>query len=116
MFASLAHITKLVSERKWTRSSIWFNNEHRRRDQVSQEFYKLNHQNKGLDLVTAGSAKHITSRYYQLNSVHAIVGARLHKIDSGKIKDCTYCSESVTQTQEHLLLECRAWRCERGEI
>jgi len=68
-----------------------------------------------LDKHVKDARKSVASRYLQLKSGHAITGVHLLRI--GKVPDarCWWCSSS-RQTVEHVLLECRKWRRERGTM
>lgn len=112
-FASLSYISGLITERKWKESRIWFIKEHRRREAISRDTYKLTHTNQSLDPIVARSSKPLSSRYYQLKSNHAFTGAYLYRINKVENNRCMECSEGSQQTVSHLMLNCRKWRRER---
>ncbi|EYE96687.1 uncharacterized protein EURHEDRAFT_410473 [Aspergillus ruber CBS 135680] len=59
--------------------------------------------------------KHLASRYFQLKSGHAAIGAYLHWIRVQEDATCEGCSIS-RETTHHLLFECREWRHQRNRL
>jgi ribonuclease HI len=57
----------------------------------------------------------LTSRYLQLKSTHACVGKHLKKIKAIEDSKCPWCP-AQTETVEHALLSCRAWRKGRNKL
>ena len=59
--------------------------------------------------------KHLASRYFQLKSGHAAIGAHLHWIQVQEDASCEGCGIS-RETTHHLLFECRGWRHQRNRL
>ena len=57
--------------------------------------------------------KSLASRYYQLLSSHAAVGAFLHERMAGPLSresdECRHCSCGRRESRYHLFVECKAW-------
>lgn len=115
-FASLAYVARLITERKWKESRIWFKKQHERRGPEGRETYELHQQNNSLNRIAANSRKTLAQTYYQLKSGHAVIGVYLYRIKKIEKDTCNYCSGTYRQTVRHLLLDCRKWRRERSDM
>lgn len=60
----------------------------------------------GLDRVAARAPKRLASRYYQLKTGHAPIGAYYHRIKARDSPECRACG-GLRETVSHILFECR---------
>jgi hypothetical protein len=63
----------------------------------------------------ASAPKKIASRYYQLKTGHAAIGAYLQKVQAQDSGACHSC-QAPNETVYHLLFECREWRRQREAL
>jgi ribonuclease HI len=68
-----------------------------------------------LDPALASAPKKIASRYYQLKTGHAAIGAYLQKVQAQDSGACHSC-QAPNETVYHLLFECREWRRQREAL
>ncbi|GAM42575.1 hypothetical protein TCE0_044f16672 [Talaromyces pinophilus] len=69
----------------------------------------------GLDKVAAKAPKRLTSRYYQLKTGHAPIGAYLYRIKARDSPECKACG-GLRETVSHVLFECRSRHKARKEL
>ena len=62
--------------------------------------------------MVAAAPKKVASRYYQLKTGHAVIGAYLRKVQARESEACQGC-QAPSETVHHLLFECREWRKQR---
>ena len=67
------------------------------------------------DPTAAAAPKVIASRYYQLKTGHAAIGAYLQKIKVQENGTCQGC-QAPSETVNHLMFECRQWRSQRRTL
>ena len=60
--------------------------------------------------------KHLASRYLQLKSGHAVIGAYLHQIQAQDDATCEDCGLSRETIHHHLLFRCRKWRHQGNKL
>lgn len=68
-----------------------------------------------LDPLAAVAAKHLASRYFQLKTGHAAIGAYLHQIQAQEDATCRGCGSSK-ETVHHFLFDCRRWQHQRNKL
>lgn len=115
-FMSLSHLRRLVTERKWKEQDQWLNTEHRKWKPNSRQTYLMFTKNRGTHKTTAETPKASASRFYQLKSSHAFTTDFLNRIRKMGSRNCSHCSQAVTKTVRHLLLECRKRRRDRDVV
>lgn len=82
--------------------------------QQGQRMYRPQ-KNWQLDPTAAVASKHLASRYFQLKSGHAAIGAYLHQIKAQEDTTCRDCGLS-RETIHCLLFECWKWRHQRNKL
>ena len=70
---------------------------------------------KGINRYLSKSKKTLTARFLQLKSGHRAIGYFLHRIKVINSPECWWCS-CLTQTPEHLWLDCYKWRREKDKL
>ena len=53
----------------------------------------------------------MASRFYQLRTGHALIGAYLKKIGT-----CWWCDPGVKQSREHLFKSCKKWKSQQAIV
>jgi len=99
---SLANIKREIAEKKWAEARQWAGG------RTSKKKYKMPKSQRP-DGVVAGSARRLTSRFYQLKMGHARTGEYLQWAKVRPTAQCWWCPHP-TQTREHLLKGCPRWR------
>jgi len=61
------------------------------------------------DVVVAGSAKRLASRFYQGKTGHCLTGQHLHWTKNRPTPQYWWC-RYLTQTRDHLFKECPEWK------
>ncbi|EED23124.1 hypothetical protein TSTA_065770 [Talaromyces stipitatus ATCC 10500] len=69
----------------------------------------------GQDKAAARAPKRLASRYYQLKTGHAPIGAYLHRIQARDSPECKACG-ALRETVSHILFECRGRHKARREL
>jgi len=111
---SLAFACRARTEAITTQRQRWLTKELGQRSQQGQRIYRPQ-KNWRLDPAAAMAPKHLASRYFQLKSGHAAIGAHLHRIRVQEDATCEGCGIS-RETIHHLLFECREWRHQRNRL
>ena len=111
---SLAFACRARTEAITTQRQRWLTKELGQRSQQCQRTYGPQ-KNWRLDPAAAMAPKHLASRYFQLKSGHAAIGAHLHRIRVQEDAACEGCGIS-RETTHHILFECREWRHQRNRL
>ena len=111
---SLAFTCRARTEAITAQKQRWLAKELSKRSQQGQRTYRPQ-KNWRLNSAAAVAPKHLASRYFQLKSGHAAVGAYLHQIQAQEDATCRDCGLS-RETIHHLLFECRKWRHQRNKL
>ncbi|ODM18007.1 hypothetical protein SI65_06795 [Aspergillus cristatus] len=111
---SLAFTCRARTEAITAQRQRWLNKELGQRSQQGQRTYRPQ-RNWRLDPAAAMAPKHLASRYFQLRSGHAAIGAHLHRIQARDDATCQGCGIS-RETTHHLLFECREWQHQRNKL
>ena len=111
---SLAFACRARTEAVTKQKQCWLDKELSQRSQQGQRIYRPQ-KNWKLDPTAAVAPKHLASRYFQLKSGHAAIGAHLHRIQAQEDAACKGCSSSREKIH-HLLFECRKWRRQRNKF
>jgi hypothetical protein len=109
-FASLAHINRVTTERKWEESKEWLVEQCR-----GHRAYKLVTTQRR-DRPPLSAPKRTAARYYQLKTGHALIGPYLKRIGKSEDDKCWWCKKGARQTREHLFKECRKWKREQADL
>lgn len=64
--ASLAHVSYMISQRKWKESKYWFRMENDRRPSIQRAWYNHTLESHGLDTAVIKEAAYVSRRYFQL--------------------------------------------------
>ena len=108
--ASLAHLTRRVTEARALETSSWIRahvkRRHRYRPPPGGKMRK--------DL--RGVRKELASRYYQLLSGHAATATHLRRMGQVSSDECWWCGSGERQTRLHLFSRCRRWTPEIREL
>ena len=111
---SLAFACRARTEAITTQRQRWLTKELGQRSQQCQRIYRPQ-KNWRLDPAVAMAPKHLASRYFQLKSGHAAIGAHLHQIRAQEDATCEGCGIS-RETTHHLFFEFREWRHQRNML
>jgi hypothetical protein len=111
---SLAYIYRTKTEVAQTQKQQWLTKALGRRSLRAQRAYRAQPGWK-LDPTLAAAPKGIASRYYQLKTGHAAIGAYLQKVQAQESGACHGC-QAPSETVYHLLFECREWRRQWGAL
>lgn len=65
--------------------------------------------------VASQAKKSLATRYFQLKSGHALIGAHLHRIHAQESSGCEK-GDAPVETMHHALFECRAWKRQREQL
>jgi ribonuclease HI len=109
-FASLAHINRVTTERKWEESKEWLVAQCR-----GNRTYRLVTTQRR-DKPPLGAPKRQAARYYQLKMGHALIGTYLKRIGKSADDKCWWCGRKARQTREHLFKDCRRWRRQQAAM
>ena len=111
---SLAFACRARTEAITAQRQRWLTEKLSKRSQQGQRIYRPQ-KNWQLDPTAAAASKHLASRYFQLKSGHAVIGAYLHQVRAQEDATCKGCGSS-RETIHHLLFECRKWRHQRNKL
>jgi len=65
------------------------------------------------DTTPAKASKVVASRYYQLRTVHALIGPYLKNIGKRASDTCWWCDCVVKRSREHLFKSCKKWKSQQ---
>jgi ribonuclease HI len=111
---SLAFTRRACTEIVKARKQGWLTQALAKRSLQNQRAYRP-HKGWKLDPAASRAPKQVASRYYQLKSGHAAIGAHLHQIQRQESPECRRC-RAPRETVHHLLFECREWRHQRAKL
>jgi ribonuclease HI len=111
---SIAHANRARTEVIRARRQQWLTKALGCRSLGAQRAYRAQLGWK-LDPVVAAAPKKVASRYYQLKTGHAAIGAYLRKVQARESEVCQGC-QAPSETVHHLLFECREWRKQRRAL
>lgn len=109
-FASLAHINRTTTDRKWAEHRQWLEAHCK-----GHTAYTLTSAQR-TDRAPATAEKRTAARYYQLKTGHALIGTYLKRIGRNETDECWWCRGKTRQTRTHLLKDCRTWRRQQHEL
>lgn len=90
--ASLAHIGRTITERKWKKVKYWFTAENNRSSQLQSVWYYSVLESKRLHMVAMEREPQVSRWYFQLKSGHAVMDTYLKpigKTDTDQWWECT---------------------------
>ena len=111
---SLAFASRVVTEAREETKQAWLRKALARRSREAQRAYRAKRGWKQ-DPVAARAPKRVASRYYQLKTGHAAIGAHLQRIGIQESTSCQWC-QAPRETVHHLLFECRRWNTQRRTL
>ena len=108
--ASLAHLTRKITEARSLETSSWIRAHVKRRHRyrpppggrMRQELRAVR--------------KEVAGRYYQLLSGHAATAPHLRRVGQASSDECWWCGSGERQTRLHLFTRCRRWTPEIREL
>lgn len=83
-FASLAHVRRTISKRKWNEAKHWFKTKNDRRPLLQRARFVTALKSQDQDTAAMKKAAYVSRRYFQLMSGHDVMEAYHYLI--GKIK------------------------------
>ena len=101
--ASLAHLTRKITEARSLETSSWIRTNVKRRHR-----YRPPPGGKIRQELRA-TGKEVAGRYYQLLSGHAATAPHLRRIGQATSDECWWCDTGQRQTRLHLFSRCRRW-------
>ena len=101
--ASLAHLTRKITEARSHETSSWIRASVKRRHR-----YRPPPGGKIRQELRA-ARKEVAGRYYQLLSGHAATAPHLRRIGQATSDECWWCDTGQRQTRLHLFSRCRRW-------
>ena len=104
--ASLAHLKRRISEKKWKEAQEWS------LARIKTRSFDTRRLKKGTDPTPAKAPKRVAARYYQLKTGHALTAIHMKRIKRQENDQCWWCFRSK-QTREHLLKHCTPWRAQQ---
>jgi ribonuclease HI len=111
---SIAYANRTRTEVVSTQRKQWLARALGCRSLVAQRAYRAQPGWK-LDPIAATAPKRVASRYYQLKTGHAAIGAYLRRTKARESEACRGC-QAPTESVHHLLFECREWRRQREAL
>ena len=111
---SLAFVIRTCTENIRDRKQAWLAQALAKRDRYRQRAYRPDGGWK-MDPVASRAVKPLATRFFQLKSGHAAIGAHLHRIHARESPACEK-GDAPTETVHHVLFECRAWQRERVQL
>ncbi|KAJ5527903.1 hypothetical protein N7513_012062 [Penicillium frequentans] len=105
---SLAFVHRSCTENTRDRKQAWLARALAKRARNQQRAYRPN-RGWRMDPVASQATKPLATRYFQLKSGHAAIGAHLHHIHARESPACNQ-GDAPAQTVHHALFECRAWK------
>jgi ribonuclease HI len=111
---SLAFINRTCTENIQNHKQAWLAQECAKRSRYKQRTYRP-YRGWALDPVASRALKPLATRFFQLKSGHAAIGAHLHRIHAREGPACER-GDTPTETVHHVLFECRAWQHQRAQL
>ena len=101
--ASLAYLTRTVTETRSKATAEWIRNHSGR--------HRRYHPPKGGKMRKSlnRTRKELASRYYQLQSGHAATAEHLQRVGQAENDTCFWCGSGERQSRYHLFVRCRRW-------
>ena len=108
--ASLAHLTRKITEARSLETSSWIRAHVKRRHR-----YRPPPGGKIRQELRA-ARKEVAGRYYQLLSGHAATAPHLRRVGQAASDECWWCNTGQRQTRLHLFSRCRRWTPQIREL
>ena len=108
--ASLAHLTRKITEARSLEASSWIRAHVKRRHR-----YRPPPGGKIRQELRA-TRKEVAGRYYQLLSGHAATAPHLRRVGQASSDECWWCNTGQRQTRLHLFSQCRRWTPQIREL
>jgi hypothetical protein len=111
---SLAFVNRTCTENIRDRKHAWLAQTLAKRSCDKQRAYRPD-RGWTMDPVASRAAKPLATRFFQLKSGHAAIGAHLHRIHARESPACKK-GDAPKETVHHVLFECRAWQHQRVQL
>ena len=111
---SLAFVNRSCTENTRDRKQAWLSQALAKRARNKQRAYRPDRSWK-MDPVASQAKKPLATRYFQLKSGHAAIGAYLYRIHARASPGCEK-GDAPAETVHHALFECRAWKRQREQL
>ncbi|KAJ5453717.1 uncharacterized protein N7458_004673 [Penicillium daleae] len=111
---SLAFVNRTCTENIRDRKHVWLAQTLAKRSCNRQRAHRPD-RGWTMDPIASRAVKPLATRFFQLKSGHAAIGAHLNRIHARESPACDK-GDAPTETVHHALFECRAWQHQRVQL